>query len=74
MNKKWKGTVEGSDRDGQGWSVNCVVDAEFADVVNAIMEVTFRDLTSGKAIFGCPGVGCNGPYKIHRLTVEEVRQ
>jgi len=29
-----------------------------------------KGLTSGKAVFGSPGIGCQGPYKMRSLLIE----
>lgn len=45
---------------------------DFTQVFQDAMLESFRQLTSGKAVFGQPGVGCRGPYNITRFLMEEV--
>lgn len=52
-----KGTIEG------------VPPAEFMNVFSMAMRQSFMQLTSGKAVFGQPGVGCRGPYSITRVLI-----
>jgi hypothetical protein len=74
MKKYYSYTVEGTARDGQTWKTTGTVVAEFAAAFNDAMLDSFKQLTSGRAVFGKPGIGCNGPYDIHRFTIEQVRQ
>jgi hypothetical protein len=61
---------------GQTWAASGIVATEqagdFALVPTHALREAFEQLTSGKAIFGFPGVSCIGPYAITRLLVEKV--
>jgi hypothetical protein len=74
MNKAYRYTVEGSGAAGQTFKTEGVVEAEFHDLFNTVMIDTFNQLTKGRAIYGKPGVGCQGPYDMHRVVVEQVQQ
>lgn len=67
-------TVEGTARNEQTWKTEggIIVEKEgdFPNAVKMAMEKSFDQLTNGKAVFGFPGLGCSGPYKIQRLVVE----
>lgn len=66
-------TVEGSAVDGQTYVCEgTVTDAEITAVMTAVLLNAFKQLTNGKAVFGKPGVGCRGPYKITRVEVKIV--
>ena len=66
--------AEGEAADGQTWitSGNVFTEQEgnFHEVPMMAMEDSFLQLTKGKAVFGFPGLGCRGPYKIMRLLLE----
>lgn len=75
MNKYYSFTVEGtSGEEAQTWTATGVVECEFKDVFGTVLGNAFQKLTSGRAIFGKPGVGCSGPYDIDRIVIEQVRQ
>jgi hypothetical protein len=38
------------------------------------MRDPFHTITQGKAVFGQPGRGCNGPYEIRRVLIELMLQ
>jgi len=68
--------VSGCAADDQTWTVRGTTTAnrgDFALVPNVAMRETFAQLTNGKAIYGKPGIGCKGPYRINRLLIEEVQ-
>ena len=73
---KYRYEMHGAAADQQTWAVSGLIekrnDGEFLDVPLQAAKDAFNQLTSGKAIFGLPGVGCRGPYRITKLTVEEV--
>lgn len=68
-----KYTVEGTAADGQKWKA----EGEVADrldwvlLADEALRAAFQQVTGGKAVFGKPGIGCRGPYKITRVEVKE---
>lgn len=69
--------INGTAAQGQTWQHSGRVEDTENDligVVEAAMIETFLQLTSGKAVFGRPGVGCIGPYEITKLTLERELQ
>jgi hypothetical protein len=65
-------TVNGSAAGDQTWETSGTVElpeADFHAAVETVLRESFMKLTDGKAIFGKPGVGCNGPYSITRFTI-----
>lgn len=62
-----KYTVEGTASDGQTWMTEGSVNGDFPDCLEDAMRAAFQQLTGGKAVFGQPGIGCRGPYKIKRF-------
>lgn len=69
-------TVEGSAADGQTWRTESTVSigspGQFMELFTYCMRASFEQLTSGKAQFGRPGVGCRGPYRIRKFVLEEL--
>ena len=67
--------VEGSASGGQTWATDGTVDVvgrgEFLRAVSEAMCRSFATLTLGKAIYGQPGVGCTGPYRVTKFTISE---
>jgi hypothetical protein len=63
-------SVTGTAGANASFTVSGHVHCDFAHVFNAIMTQTFQDLTSGKAVFGQPGVGCKGPYQIDSINIK----
>jgi hypothetical protein len=74
MLKLYQYTVEGSGGNAQTWKTTGKVTAEFHDVFLAAVSHSFDQLTKGKAVFGKPGVGCQGPYDVHKVLIEQVKQ
>jgi hypothetical protein len=74
MIKSYRYTVEGSGSQGQTFTTDGIISCEFHDVLNTAMLDTFDKLTKGRAVFGKPGMGCAGPYDLHRFIVEQVKQ
>lgn len=60
-------TVDGTAADGQTWFCRGDVEGELPQILDAAMRQAFEQLTQGKAIFGHPGVGCRGPYKLRKF-------
>ena len=64
--------MSGTAADHQTWSTEGTVEVEpgdFPDTSMLALRDTFAKLTSGKAVFGHPGVGCRGPYKIEKFSL-----
>jgi hypothetical protein len=74
MMKTYRYTVEGSGADGQTFRTDGTVSSDFSDALHVAMIDTFEKLTHGRALYGKPGVGCRGPYDIHRVLIEQVQQ
>lgn len=70
--------VQGGAADGQTWesqgTVQTEKEGEFPRAVLTALQDSFEQLTQGKAVYGQPGVGCHGPYKIRRLVIERVEE
>lgn len=69
--------ITGTASQGQTWATNGQVTAEpgdFTEVVQAALIGSFEDLTSGKAVYGRPGIGCDGPYRILELIIREKQE
>lgn len=66
--------VEGTAAGGQTWAtegrITVAQAGDFPRVTQDALRDSFMQLTSGKAVYGQPGVGCTGPYTITKLTVE----
>lgn len=62
-------TIEGTAGDGQSWTTSGPVSGDFPKVLEDAMYASFEQLTKGKAVYGRPGVGCRGPYKIRTFTL-----
>lgn len=73
---KYRYEMHGAAAQEQSWAVSGFIETqnpgEFLNVPRAATADAFEQLTNGKAIFGKPGVGCKGPYRITKLTIEEV--
>jgi hypothetical protein len=39
-------------------------------VPNEVLAISFWKLLHGEAVYGKPGVGCDGPYEVRRLLIE----
>jgi hypothetical protein len=65
--------VQGTAGNGQTWCVDGKVqvqgDGYFPSVLERAQAEAFEALTHGKAIYGYPGLGCSGPYKIVGMIV-----
>jgi len=64
-------TMEGTAAHGQTWKCSAIIEGELTSVFDMAMEEVFHQLTDGRAIYGKPGVGCNGPYNIKRVLIEQ---
>lgn len=60
--------IKGQDVNGVDWAYEGTADVPvfegFPGVAMQATQNVFKQLTEGKAVFGKPGVGCKGPYKI----------
>ena len=59
--------VGGSAADKQTWAVAGEITVgvgQFREAMDAVLLEVFQRLTEGKAVFGQPGKGCNGPYRV----------
>ena len=74
MDKVYRYTVEGSGNGGKTWKTEGSMTCAFEKVWLLAMADTFNQLTDGKAQYGQPGVGCQGPYDIHKVVIEQVMQ
>jgi hypothetical protein len=74
---KYAYEVAGKAADGQTWTTKGVVGdfkpGQFNAAVKTAMADAFMDLTHGHAVYGYPGKGCDGPYAVTRLLIEEER-
>jgi hypothetical protein len=73
MRYSWQ--VCGTASQGQTWEATGTAETEklgdFMMVPDRAMRDAFTQLTQGKAVYGKPGVGCSGPYRVTRLLIEE---
>jgi hypothetical protein len=67
-------SIDGTAADGQTWTTKGRISAEYPQVFSDAMAQSFQQLTQGKAVFGKPGVGCKGPYKINRFELVTVER
>jgi hypothetical protein len=44
--------------------------ANFPEVPMEALQIAFWKLTHGEAVYGKPGVGCDGPYEMRRMVIE----
>ncbi len=69
--------IEGTASEGQTWFVVGEVTAQtagqFQQTVELAMRKSFMDLTNGEAVYGQPGKGCVGPYRVTKFVLEEKR-
>ena len=68
--------IVGTAANDQTWSTMGEVEVEqlgnFPDVPMLALQDSFLKLTHGNAVYGLPGVGCDGPYTIIKMTIEKV--
>lgn len=73
--KTYSYKFEGTAAKGQSFTVVGQVDVEIpGDMFNVTMRDCFLKLTKGEAVYGLPGVGCNGPYDLDKISIEQVHQ
>ena len=71
----YKYEVLGTANQGQTWSCTGRIRHETADIgetADKVVMETFMGLTNGKAVFGKPGLGCEGLYKITKFLLEVI--
>ena len=70
---KYNYVMEGTAAGGQTWrtdgEVAIALEGDFPLVLTGALESSFMKLTQGLAIFGKPGVGCQGPYRINKFFI-----
>lgn len=70
--------VKGTDSRDQTWTVSGNVlapeNADALTVCDMVGREGFAKLTQGKAVYGDPGRGCRGPYKITEFTWRAMKQ
>jgi hypothetical protein len=68
--------MDGEAAAGQSWITNGTIElpnpGEFVRLSELALRDSFQKLTNGKAVYGKPGLGCTGPYKIRKLVLELV--
>jgi hypothetical protein len=65
--------INGTAAGGQTWETSGSIEAlpgQFPAVCNQALSESFDKLTQGNAVFGFPGLGCQGPYVLTRLLIE----
>lgn len=72
MIKHYKYEVTGSGANGQTWKAEGVVSSPFEHVFTHVMKECFDKITKGKAIYGKPGLSCQGPYDFHKIMIEQI--
>ncbi|HEY7415674.1 MAG TPA: hypothetical protein VH593_10820 [Ktedonobacteraceae bacterium] len=75
---KYSYMVCGVSHEDNTWEVSGQVETELAgDFINTpsmAMQQAFEKLTQGKAVYGKPGWGCNGPYRVTKLYIQEEKE
>jgi len=59
--------VAGNAANNQTWKLEGKIDiraGDFARATTQVLRIMFERLTEGKAEYGFPGRGCNGPYTV----------
>ena len=68
----WRYSVRGTAAKDQTWRVVGVAHCRTGSVWDTVMAEIFDQLTRGKAVYGKPGVGCDGPYQVIEFHIEQV--
>jgi hypothetical protein len=66
-------TIAGEAARGQSWEVTGLVEVMpggFDAAILVTLREMFQQLTNGEAVFGKPGLGCDGPYAITKYLLE----
>jgi hypothetical protein len=72
MLRWWTYEVKGTTGDGVSWQHSGSLEAKQQEIYERVMVASFHALTTGKAVYGRPGLGCKGPYDITFLKLEAV--
>lgn len=70
MERTYKWTLQGTSSNGQIWSTHGTVTCEWHETFDKIGRDNFDQITQGRAVYGYPGLSCNGPYKITNMTID----
>jgi len=74
----YKYEVKGTAADGQTWTADGTIvvqqPGQFPDVPMLALREAFLALTEGRAVYGKPGQGCRGPYRVTGMLIEEKLQ
>jgi hypothetical protein len=73
MMKKWLFKLAGTGAGGQTWETRGTINCDAGQAFAEAMRESFQQLTDGRAVFGLPGVGCNGPYDVVRIEIEQLK-
>lgn len=69
---------EGTAADGQTWmtegTVTVMNEGQFGRALDEAQSQSFLQLTRGKAVYGKPGVGCKGPYRINKFVINRIEE
>ena len=75
---KYKYQLNGTAAEGQTWQANGIVETEklgdWLKTPSLALKDAYDQLTHGRAIYGKPGVGCRGPYRMTRLVIDAADQ
>lgn len=77
---KYQYRVSGTAAKGQTWTAAGQLEPAlwvpasgvWLELPRLVLGRAYEQLTAGKAVFGKPGLGCQGPYRITKLEIEEV--
>jgi hypothetical protein len=72
MTRHYKYQVQVRDGNNSKVTLDGVVECEFVNVFDRVISETFGILTHGEALYGHPGHGCVGPYKVIRVLITSV--
>lgn len=70
---RYRYKMTGTAADDQSWETSGAIDiapGDFPSLSEIALRESFMALTKGRAVFGKPGVGCRGPYRIKNLTLD----
>lgn len=70
----FKYSIAGTAANEQTWSMQGTVECSFSNAHDMVMNQTFEALTDGKAVYGKPGQGCQGPYQITHFHIDAVEE
>jgi len=65
--------IDGTAAQGQSWkTVGYMTDRanDLANCFDLMMRDSFIQLTHGRAVYGKPGLACNGPYEILSILIQ----